>query len=320
LKRDAPSILRFLDELESSSWLGIQRREWPRYVYHYSDIRNIVEILKCGQLLCRRRVVDDNRLKVDIADKEIIQDSRTHDYARFYFRPRTPTQFDQEGIRPPAIQVHGAHCPVPVFLLFDSRSMLTRDECLFTRGNLKTRGHEPGRSARFLSSIDFHSVYHDGPFSPEERNRVIFSRNAEVLFPDSVDLEELKWIVCRSGAEKQTLLHLLGDDAGEWNELIRLEARSERLFERRWTYVEDVRLLDDLVQVELRNACVCSNYEIRVSNDLGDRLVSRPDDFSAQNGRALIRMSGSPARTWVRVEIENCLAFESYLLRGVLLR
>lgn len=44
-----PLVQSFIEELESR----FPGRKWPRYLYHYSDIVNIVEILNEGILYSR---------------------------------------------------------------------------------------------------------------------------------------------------------------------------------------------------------------------------------------------------------------------------
>jgi hypothetical protein len=72
----------------------------------------------------------------------------------------------------------------------------------------------------------------------------VFRRNAEVLVPGSLPLDPaLKFIACRSAAERQTLLHLLPPNLRrQWAPRIRLGEQG--LFERKWTYVEEVITVD----------------------------------------------------------------------------
>lgn len=96
----------------------------------------------------------------------------------------------------------------------------------------------------FFFSIPFQYVFHNGAFPPEARDEIVFHRNAEVLIPQRLSLEPfLKFIACRSAAERQTLLHLLPNDVGrKWESKIRLGEQG--FFERKWTYVEEVVVID----------------------------------------------------------------------------
>lgn len=168
------------------------------------------------------------------------------EFARFYFRPRTPTQFRNEGIRPvehqwrPNPTQPPAHCPVPIFFCFDAVAVLGQDETEFSNGNMGSSGVVHAGTLELFRQIPFEYVYHQGSFTPEDRDTIVFHRHAEALVPRSLPLEPaLSMIVCRSVAERQTLLHLLPSDLRrKWADRVRLGY--EALFERRWTYVESV--------------------------------------------------------------------------------
>ena len=53
MKPDSDEIIDFIDNLANESWLGSVRSRWAKYLFHYTDIRNAVEILKNEKLLCR---------------------------------------------------------------------------------------------------------------------------------------------------------------------------------------------------------------------------------------------------------------------------
>src|SRR6266702_4781012 len=136
LKADAASIRTFLDELRKAPWLGKRRSAWPNYIYRFSDIRDVAAILRSGRLLSRTKCAELGVAFRDAANPQIIEQSpQAHGYARLYFRPHTPTQYHMEGIRAVAQRWRGAHCPVPVFLLFNSDDLLTRTGTIFTNGN-----------------------------------------------------------------------------------------------------------------------------------------------------------------------------------------
>ncbi len=75
-------------------------------------------------LLSRRQLEKSGKLLTDIAGPEIIESTPDEwkRFVRLYFRPRTPTQYRNEGIRPKGSLKLGAHCPVPVIFLFDANN------------------------------------------------------------------------------------------------------------------------------------------------------------------------------------------------------
>jgi hypothetical protein len=54
---------------------------------------------------------------IDNASRNVMAntDPYVRDFVRLYFRPQTPTQYRNEGIRPKNMRELESHCPVPVF-------------------------------------------------------------------------------------------------------------------------------------------------------------------------------------------------------------
>jgi len=223
---------------------------WPRYVYHFTDVHNAASIVQSGCLYSRAEAERRGLMKVDNASPEVIDQTQPQHfrYARLYFRPRTPTQYRNEGIRPiDQRKLGGAHCPIPVYFCFDALAVLARDDAEFSNGNMGSIRACHSSERDFFLSIPFHLVFHSRGFTPDERDEIVFHRNAEVLVPNSLPLDpSLKFIACRSVPERQTLLHLLPTSLRQqWAPRIRLGERD--LFERRWTFVEEVVVVDDQV-------------------------------------------------------------------------
>ena len=242
-KSDNRRITRFLADLKKADWLGTARRWWPDYVFHFTDIENAVSVLRHGILFSRVEAQRRGLMDTDNASQEVIgnTDEMWKDYVRLYFRPRTPTQYRNEGFRPVEQRWQDAHCPVPIYFLFDSKAVLSRSDSQFTDGNLASSPQIFSEAAD-LESIPFESVYHDGRFEPHERDSIVFHRHAEVVVPKQVGLEALKYIVCRSQAEYETLLHLLPQSVlGRWERKIGIDNQT-RLFFKRWIHVRSVDL------------------------------------------------------------------------------
>ncbi len=189
-------------------------------------------------------------LLVDIAGPGIIAqtDAQWQGYVRLYFRPGTPTQYNIEGFRSKEQWRYNAHCPVPVYLLFDALAVLSRRDSLFSDGNVAAAGSQPVGDVAYLVQIPFSLVYHNMSFGPSERSTIVYHRNAEVLVPQQLSLNALRMIVCRSQAEYETLLHLLPPGARRrWVD--RIGVRPDlRLFFNRWTFIQQVEMSDEEVR------------------------------------------------------------------------
>lgn len=240
---DVAAIRNHLDILKQTPWLGAAREWWPDYLFHATAMENVVGILTTGELVSRARLAGTGRLKIDIAAPDIIghTDNKLMGYVRLYFRPRTPTQYNNEGFRPKGRWVYNSHCPLPVYLLFDSRAVLSRTDCDFTEGN-PAAGAVPRHCIGALRTIPFEWVYHDSWIDPPDhrKRKIIFHRNAEVLVPNQLDLRSLRYICCRSQAEYETLMYLLPPEVRD-NWVSKVVVRPDwRLFHNQWTFVHQV--------------------------------------------------------------------------------
>ncbi|MCL5994572.1 MAG: DarT ssDNA thymidine ADP-ribosyltransferase family protein, partial [Chloroflexi bacterium] len=141
---------------------------------------------------------------------------------------------------------------VPVYFCFDAFKVLSQDDTLFSNGNIGSHRVTISQERDFFRSIPFQWVFHNGYFRPEERDEIIFRRNAEVLIPRRQVLPPaLKFIACRSAAERQTLLHLLPARIRlKWERLISIDTQG--LYERKWTYVEEVVTVSESPRVVMR--------------------------------------------------------------------
>ena len=245
-KPDAEEIIAHMSELASSPKLDGARKWWPNWIFRSDHVENTAKILNSGKLLSRHAAESQGLIEKDAASPRHIAtltpDQRR--YVRLYFRPQTPTQHANEGIRPRSGYQYGAHMPVPVYLVF-SASLLAEKGVRFTRGRLE-RDTEIGDSAEFLRETEFSDIYHVGSVGtrggPNRRSHVINARNAEVLVMDELPLDRLRHIVCRSAPERDTLLTLLKPATiDRWIGRIVLEGRRQ-FFYKRGTFVQEVAL------------------------------------------------------------------------------
>lgn len=221
---------------------------WPQFVFHYTDLQNAVSILGHRCIYSRQAADEAGLMNNENASTRVIENTSQYikRHARFYFRPRTPTQYRNEGFRAEQDLKQDSHCPVPVFFLLDAVDVLTRSDTVFCDGSAYYDRALLGNAKQF-AELPFEMIYHDSSFTAQERDIIVPHRHAEVLVPDKLKLDKsiLRYIVCRSPAEKATLLESLGIwDRIDWGELITCSPRL-LLFFGKWTYIVEATLASD---------------------------------------------------------------------------
>ena len=321
LKEDADQIEAFLSDLAEGWVKRTERSTWPKFVYHYTDIRNAVSILRDGCLLSRRQLTESGRDIVDSASPAVLAGTPepVRDCVRFYFRPKTPTQYHMEGICSATTlaksKFPAAHCPVPVFLLFDSAAILTRADCQFSDGGLGRARARLLSTAAELSQLPWHQIYHNRSFvsgSPAG-DEIVFRRNAEVLIPQWVDLKALRAIYCRSEAEKETLLHLLNPALRKrYGRTIVSTLRSDHFF-RDQTYIERVRLSRDDARFYFSPETQSKGpFHLRVDHESGSaRRHFENDDFSLNLFQLRVALSIKANQYTIRLKLDGHLAYSN---------
>lgn len=269
IKPDAGEIQKHIDSLCHAGSLDATRSWWPKFVYHFTNIDNALKILESGNLYSRSYCLGHGLMSSDNASQEIIDQTneRWKDYVRLYFRPRTPTQYQNEGYIPIEQRYQNAHCPVPIYFLFDSKQVLSLDGVCFSDCSLARQNSHVYSSAIDFKRIPFDLVYHDAYFDRySTRGRdIIGHRQAEVIVPNMLNLLYLKYIWCRSEAEYQTLLYRLSGSAlNRWKNKIG-SGKKNKLFFRNWVFVEQAELNRTSAVFKFNESShQCNSFPVRV--------------------------------------------------------
>ncbi len=199
---------------EQAARLPQERSWWPHYLYHFTDINNAVGILSTGWIYGRNKAANKKLMASDNASPRVIEltDSSVKECGRLYFRPRTPTQYRNEGYKPKAAQTGGfdASCPVPVFFCLDAAATLSLEGVGFSEKRLAGCHGKLAHSADELARFPFDKIYHDGYYDPAAQADIKEYRHAEAVREGGFPIEKLlRGIVCRSEAERQSLIFLL---------------------------------------------------------------------------------------------------------------
>ena len=142
------------------------------YIYHFTHFYNAIDIIKSRKILSRDRASELGLLRYDSAGSVVMCSYLAHPYARFYFRPCTPTQYYNEALgadsqlgemgygRPIYDEITGEKhfpfvwkskyakalnlglpkCPIPVFFRFDIEEVLSKmpELCFYSDRNMQS--------------------------------------------------------------------------------------------------------------------------------------------------------------------------------------
>jgi hypothetical protein len=299
------------------------RDKWPSRLFHHAPLENAANILTSGRLLSRTGV--QNLGVKDVASQAVVQNnSAAHGFGRMYFRPRTPTQFHIEGVRKDAECFNNeltAHAPILVMLVFSARSVLSLEGTNFSTGNMQSSWTTYGPTFEDFQQIDFQKVYHEGGTSGD--HSIVTARCAEVLVSSPLPLQgNLQFILCRSQAERQTLLYALGANSEQWVNFVRV-SDDIQVFQKEYCYVEEASISTRGVTLRLHPRADDAPILVQV-----EAVRASTGHKAAQFGPAPLRaVPGGGKTQWlvegtaalrpgdydVRIWLEGHLAFASRL-------
>lgn len=235
--------VKFINFMSNSNYNGYS----PLKIYHFSHMFNAIEIIKNRKIMSRNKAEETNSLKADSAGSVVHRTNKAHPYARFYFRPKSPTQFYNECLgwdstlltnwKNPksyysqACNLHLPKCPMPVFFEFDLREVIAKktDKCYYSSGNLQTNlasvfkvDDDPNEIRTEYLYNDISDAYdmarssggYDRNGHHMYMNKIKEQSQQEFLVLDELDFSELDSlkIYCYNEFQKNLLIQYLGDD------------------------------------------------------------------------------------------------------------
>jgi len=224
--------------------IDIQHSPWKGYVYHFAHLSNASEIIKQESIKSRNSA---NQLS-DSAGSVVNRRHTAHDFARFYFRPQTATQFYNENLgHDQSSEYYGRaanlgypKCPIPIFFRIQLEEIFDKyfDNCYVSNGNMQSNYAEVFPiSNQAIARFDFvnlfsqmSDVFEDTRshfsgnfvdrhvFMSELNKRMSAHKNAsqqEFLIRGELSLTNLQTleIICQSETDKKALLNLIGENS-----------------------------------------------------------------------------------------------------------
>lgn len=256
-----------LDEVKEC--LPLERRWWPDYFYHFTDVHNAASIIENGWIYSRTQANKKNIMINDNASRVVIENTTAENkiYGRLYFRPLTPTQYHNEGYKPEGIRNHNinASCPVPVFFLLSVEKTMALPGTKFAERGLSGERHDIQEGDAAFSRLNFTKIYHDGPYDNLTDWDIKDYRQSEVVREGGFPLPQIiRGIMCRSNAERETLLYLLRKRSLRLYETYKryvIYKPSLRMFYNNGIFIKEVSVVDETLLIELNSAYLRTKKE-----------------------------------------------------------
>jgi hypothetical protein len=161
--------------------------------YHFTHMDNALKIICSMKLQCRN-FADGNFS--NSAGVNVDRTNKAHRFARFYFTPKSPTQFYNECLGKDmedrkyyerARRLGLPKCPMPVFFVFDIEELLMTipEKCYYSIGNMQKDASRWYRIIDDPSRIKAREIYIDSFDTFDERQQ-------EFLVDGELDFSKLK--------------------------------------------------------------------------------------------------------------------------------
>ena len=202
----------------------------------------------------------------------------------------------------------------PGLLAFRFSRVLTRSETRFSCQSLAKSGGNPDSTAAAFRELPFNRIYHNTAFAKEERDEIVACRHAEIIVPKRLDLAALRFVWCRSEAEKTTLLyHLTSDSKRRWAERI-FQGRKYDLFLARWTFVERADLSQDYMTFYFNPSTATAGpfrLCVKIVTPRSSTPVVYEDQSFQANERLNLKFSETCSIYTVELRLDGSLAYRS---------
>lgn len=213
---------------------------WSGFVYHFTHLTNAIEIIRTRKILSRDRAEFESSKFSDAAGSVVHRKSEAHKFARFYFRPQTPTQFYNQCLGKDitdgryyerAWKMGLPKCPVPVFFKFDIEEVFSimNEKCYVSNGNMQGDRAKVGFIGEMTNKFNFEHIY--GTITSSSFEDYKQWSQQEFLVKDFFDFSKLKKfeILVMTESDLYQLCRILENDP-EILSKIRVAVPSDQLY------------------------------------------------------------------------------------------
>ena len=161
--------------------------------YHFTHMENAVKIIRAMKLQSRNYAEGNFS---NSAGSNVHRTNKAHRFARFYFMPKSPTQFyneclgkdiDDRKYYGKALNLGLPKCPLPVFFIFDVEELLTTmpELCYYSNGNMQKDSSKCFKVIEEPNRIKAREIYINSFDTFDERQQ-------EFLVEGELDFSKLK--------------------------------------------------------------------------------------------------------------------------------
>lgn len=253
---------------------------------HTTSFENFIKIMKCGYIYSRKYINNNQVCHNDIALKDVIEttEEEIKEYVRFYWRVKTPTNYDNEGIKPKSalIDNYEAHSPNPVILVFKNEIILNNN-VKFTPINARSIHSKLYENCQNNYIFKWDYIFHNTPiYQEEDKTSIIRSRNAEILYPKLISTDFIYRIIFRSKADYDRANFYLGNDK-------RFCIDCTQFFEN-WLYLKDYKIKTSPQYINIQFQYSFGNeFKTRYNCNLGE--YSHEIAFFDKNNNCIYRLN-----------------------------
>lgn len=293
-----------------------KKRSWPKHLFHLAQASTVANILDSGVLHSRSFL---GEIEYDVADQGALNNNcASHEYCRFYFRPKNKFQLKREGIKPRDSvnrpRDGERQISIPIMLVYDAFSILTLPETRFTKESAARSNAVLENGDAAFSEMNFEYIYHDEATTSENRPLIHGWRMAEVLAPCGLTNEYLKKIICRTHLDKETLRSYLSPDVyAAYASKIIVEQHYGSTFLHEEAYIKELTVgADGLLYLTLKIASSGSGeYNVLLKrNGHPDKRWNLP---RGNKFRLRTNIDFSTCQDAVEIYLEDEIAFRGYL-------
>ncbi len=190
----------------------------PR-AYHFAHMSNAIQIINDMKIQSRKAAQGKFE---DSAGSNVQNTTRAYGFARFYFRPQSPTQYYNECLGRDAtmgkyertVDLKHPKCPLPVFFIIDIEELLTvmPSKCYYSTGNMQSKNTQWFRVVDNPNKLDVKGLY-----TTEKKygnnKELKNAHQQEFLVENEVDLSRLNSlrICCYDEFQKEMLCEAIKD-------------------------------------------------------------------------------------------------------------